>query len=120
MVAYCSSSSDVYKRQTVLDDLGLIPALQSFIKDFTKETKIRIHFTTSAGVEQLNGTQRTVLYRVAQSALTNVHKHARASVVKVSIQKLQDAIRLEIHDNGKSFDMERVLFAKKMCIRDSS
>src|SRR5277367_5219518 len=46
-------------RPTVLDDLGLIPALQSFIKDFTKETNIRIHFTAFAGVEQLNSTQRT-------------------------------------------------------------
>jgi len=100
-------------RPTVLDDLGLIPALQSFIKDFTKETNIRIHFTAFAGVEQLNGIQRTVLYRVAQSALANVHKHAHASEVKVSIHKLQDAIRLEIHDNGKSFDIERVLFAKR-------
>jgi len=100
-------------RPTVLDDLGLIPALQSFIKDFTKETNIRIHFTAFAGVEQLNSTQRTVLYRVAQSALANVHKHAHASDVKVSIRELQGAIRLEIHDNGKSFDMERVLFAKR-------
>ena len=100
-------------RPTVLDDLGLIPALQSFIKDFTKRTNIRIHFTAFAGVEQLNSTQRTVLYRVAQSALANVHKHAHASDVKVSIRKLQGAIRLEIHDNGKSFDMERVLFAKR-------
>jgi len=100
-------------RPTVLDDLGLIPALQSFIKDFTKETKIRVHFTAVAGVEQLNSTQRTVLYRVAQSALANVHKHAHASDVKVSIQKLQDSIRMEIHDNGKSFDVERVLFAKR-------
>jgi len=100
-------------RPTVLDDLGLIPALQSFIKDFTKRTSIRIHFTAFDGVEQLNSTQRTVLYRVAQSALANVHKHAHASHVKVSIRKLQGAIRLEIHDNGKSFDMERVLFAKR-------
>jgi len=100
-------------RPTVLDDLGLIPALQSYIKDFTQRTKIRIHFTSVAGVEQLNNTQRTVLYRVAQSALTNVHKHAKATDVKVSIRKLQGTIRLEIHDNGKSFEMERVLFAKK-------
>jgi signal transduction histidine kinase len=100
-------------RPTMLDNLGLIPALQSFIKDFTKRTNIRVHFTAFAGVEQLNSTQRTVLYRVAQSALANVDKHAHASDVKVSIHKLQDAIRLEIHDNGKSFDMERVLFAKR-------
>jgi PAS domain S-box-containing protein len=100
-------------RPTVLDDLGLIPALQSFIKDFTKRTNIRIHFTAFAGVEQLNSTQRTVLYRVAQSALANVDKHARARDVKVSIRKLEGVIRLEIHDNGKSFDVERVMFAKR-------
>ena len=100
-------------RPTVLDDLGLIPALESFIKDFTKRTKIRIRFTAFAGVEQLSSTQRTVLYRVAQSALANVHKHARANEAEVSIRKLQGSIRLEIHDNGKSFEMERVLFAKR-------
>jgi signal transduction histidine kinase len=100
-------------RPTMLDDLGLIPALQAFIKDFTKRTKIRIHFTAFAGVEQLNSDKRTVLYRVAQSALSNVQKHAETSKVKVSIRKLQGSIRLEIHDNGKSFEVERVMFAKR-------
>jgi PAS domain S-box-containing protein len=100
-------------RPTVLDDLGLIPALQSFIKDFTKRTKIRVQFKAFAGVEQLNSAQRTVLYRVAQSALANVHNHAKASEVKVSMSKLKNAIRLEIHDNGKSFNVENVLFAKR-------
>lgn len=100
-------------RPTVLDDLGLIPALQSFIKDFAKRTNIRIKFTAFDGVELLSDTQRIVLYRVAQSALANVHKHANASEAKVSIRKLQASIRMEIHDNGKSFDMERVLFAKR-------
>jgi len=100
-------------RPTMLDNLGLIPALQSFIKDFTKRTNIRVHFTALAGVEQLNSTQRTVLYRVTQSALANVHKHAHASKAEVNIRKLQGGLRLEIHDNGKSFDVERVLFAKR-------
>lgn len=100
-------------RPTVLDDLGLIPALQSFIKDFTKRTKIRVHFAASAGVEQLTGSQRTVLYRVAQSALSNVDRHAQASNVKISIRKLDGAIRMEIHDDGKSFEAARVLLAKK-------
>jgi PAS domain S-box-containing protein len=100
-------------RPTMLDDLGLIPALQAFIKDFSKRTKIRIHFTAFAGVEQLNSDQRTVLYRVVQSALSNVQKHAEASKVKVSIRKLRGSISLEIHDNGKSFKVERVLYAKR-------
>jgi len=100
-------------RPTVLDDLGLIPALQSFIKDFTRRTRIVTRFKAFTEVEQLNSTQRTVLYRVAQSALSNVERHACASNVKVSIRKLQGSIRLEIHDDGKSFETERVLLAKR-------
>jgi len=100
-------------RPTVLDDLGLIPALESYIKDFTKRTRIGVHFKANLGVEELDGNQRTVLYRVTQSALTNIHKHAKATAVKVSIRKLSHTIRLEIHDNGKSFDVERVLFAQR-------
>jgi two-component system, NarL family, sensor histidine kinase DegS len=102
-------------RPTVLDDLGLIPALHSYMKDFTKRTGVHIHFTafTPGLIEQLNSNQRTVLYRVTQSALANVAQHAQASQVKVSIRKLQDTVRMEIHDNGKSFEVERVLFAKR-------
>ena len=100
-------------RPTVLDDLGLIPALQSFIKEFMKRTKIRVQFEACAEVEQLNGTERTVLYCVAQSALANVDKHAQARNVNISIRKLEDAISLEIHDDGKSFEVERVLLATR-------
>jgi len=100
-------------RPTVLDDLGLIPALQSFIKEFTKRTKIRVQFTALTELEQLSSTQRTVLYRVAQSALTNVEKHADASNITVSIRKNEETVNLEIHDDGKSFEVERVLLATR-------
>jgi signal transduction histidine kinase len=100
-------------RPTLLDDLGLIPALHSYMKDFTKRTGVHIRFAASAGLERLDSTGRTVLYRVAQSALTNVAQHAQASQVRVSIHKLRDTIRMEVHDNGRSFEVERVLFAKR-------
>jgi signal transduction histidine kinase len=101
-------------RPTVLDDLGLIPALHSFMKGFTKRTGIHIRFTTFASgrIEQLDTVTRTVLYRVAQEALINVGRHAHASRVDVSIQKLPRAIGLSIQDNGKSFQVQRVLHAK--------
>jgi signal transduction histidine kinase len=100
-------------RPTVLDDLGIIPALHSYMKDFTKRTGIHIQFTAFAGMEQLNSTQRTVLFRVAQAALANVAQHAHATRIKVTIKKLSGAICMEINDNGKSFEVERVLFAKR-------
>ena len=102
-------------RPTTLDDLGLVPALHAFMREFTKRTGIRIHFTTftPGRIKQLNNATRTVFYRVAQEALTNVARHAKASLVEVSLQKLPGAICLKIKDNGKSFRVRHVLHPKR-------
>jgi signal transduction histidine kinase len=100
-------------RPTVLDDLGLIPALHTFMKSFRKQTGIRVSLAAFAEVEQVNGDKRTVLYRVAQEALTNVARHAQASQAEVKIQKLNGAICMKIIDNGKGFQDQHVLHGKK-------
>jgi signal transduction histidine kinase len=102
-------------RPTVLDDLGLIPALHSYMKGFTRRTGIHIHFRTfsSSRIEQLNNTTRTVFYRVAQEALTNVARHAHASRVEVNFEKHPNAICLKIKDDGKSFQAQRVMHSKR-------
>ena len=100
-------------RPAVLDDLGLIPALHTFMKDFTARTGVHTHLTAFAGVEQLDTARRTVLYRVAQEALTNVSRHARASRVEVTLQKLADGIGMKISDDGKSFSVEQTLRANR-------
>lgn len=99
-------------RPAVLDDLGLIPALHSFVRLFSRRTRIHVHLKVFAGVEELDGNLRTILYRVAQEALTNVSRHAHATRVQVSIQKLPHGICMKIHDNGQSFEVERVLNAR--------
>jgi signal transduction histidine kinase len=99
-------------RPTVLDDLGLIPALHSFMRQFSKRTRIRVHLKTYAAVEQLDIAKRTVFFRVAQEALNNVARHAHASRVEVSIQKFRDRVRMKIIDDGKSFNVERVMRRK--------
>jgi signal transduction histidine kinase len=86
-----------------LDDLGLIPALRSYAKSFAERTGLRVHFTAGAGVERLGADEKIVLYRAAQEGLTNVARHAQATQVKVRLRNYRDGIRLEIHDNGKSF-----------------
>jgi signal transduction histidine kinase len=96
-------------RPPLLDDLGIIPALKAHMKAFTKQTRIPICFTASPVVERLDMDRRTVFYRVAQEAFTNIAKHARANLVNVSIQKAKGLVRMEIHDNGRSFDANRVL-----------
>lgn len=100
-------------RPTVLDDLGLIPALHTFMKSFKEQTGIQVSLSAFAAVEQINGDKRTVLYRVAQEALTNVARHSQASHAEVKIQKLNDVVCMKIKDNGKGFQEERVLRAKR-------
>jgi signal transduction histidine kinase len=100
-------------RPVVLDDLGLIPALHAFLKCFAKETGIPIHLTAFAAVETLSSAKRTVLYRVAQEALSNVARHAHASRVNVDIHKIQDAACMAIQDDGRSFQVDRVLQSRR-------
>jgi signal transduction histidine kinase len=95
-------------RPAVLDDLGLIPALHSFVKLFSKRTHLRIHLQAFAGIEQLDIAKRTVLFRVAQEALTNVDRHAQATEVEIKLHKLPAAMGMNIHDNGKSFNVESI------------
>lgn len=98
-------------RPAVLDDLGLIPALHAYSKALAARKKIRIQLTAFAGVEALGIAQRTVLYRVALEALTNVVRHAHATHVKVTISRLPGLVRMEINDDGKSFAVEKTLQA---------
>jgi len=100
-------------RPSVLDDLGLIPALQSFMAGYMKDTGIRVKLTAFAGIEQADGTTRTVLYRIAQEALTNVARHAQASQADLSIQNPDGGICMEITDNGCGFAVEGKGSAKK-------
>ena len=98
-------------RPAVLDDLGLIPALQSFMKLFTARTGVRTHLAVFQGVEKIHAAKRTVLYRVAQEALTNVSRHAKASRVDVTIRREPKFILMEIKDDGKALQAQRALLA---------
>jgi signal transduction histidine kinase len=100
-------------RPTVLDDLGLIPALKSFIKDFISNTGVRVSLKVSAKIEQSNATIRTALYRVAQEALNNVARHAKSSLAVVTVSCLDGLIYMEITDNGQGFKVDGTPDAKK-------
>jgi signal transduction histidine kinase len=98
-------------RPAVLDDLGLIPALHAYCKNLAVGKKLKIKLTLFSGVEALGGAARTVLFRVAQEALTNVVRHAEASRVTLDISPVPGAIRMEITDNGRAFPVSRALLA---------
>jgi len=99
-------------RPAVLDDFGLMPALEAYIVRLTARTKLKVQVTGGPVVETLDPAQRTVLFRVAQEALTNVTRHARATRVTLRISQVAELIRMEIGDNGRSFDVERIMRSK--------
>ena len=99
-------------RPAVLDDLGLIPALQASCRRSAAGKHLKIRITAFSGVEALDSARKTALYRVAQAALTNVVRHARATAVKVVISKESAAIRMEISDNGRSFQVKKALLTE--------
>lgn len=90
-------------RPSMLDDLGLIPALGACLEEFKNRTGIRVRFTAYPGVEQLNGVSRMTIFRVAQSALSNIEQHAKASRVTVRIHQRPKAACMEIVDDGIGF-----------------
>jgi signal transduction histidine kinase len=100
-------------RPAVLDDIGLIPALHTFLKGFKEQTGIRVSLSAFAAVEEENGDHRIVFYRVAQEALMNVARHAQATQVDVSIQKVDGSVCMKITDNGKGLPPESILRGKK-------
>ena len=94
-------------RPTVLDDVGLIPALEAHLKCFMEETGVRVALKVTAGIEARIGTRRTTLFRIAQEALTNVARHAKASTVTIAIESLPDGtVRMEITDDGRGFEAD--------------
>jgi len=100
-------------RPTMLDDLGLIPALQTFMKSFNEDTGVRASLKAFGGIEQATDAVRTVLYRVAQEALTNVARHAKASQAEVTIRCIDGCVHMAITDNGHGFNVDGKSSAKK-------
>lgn len=93
-------------RPAVLDDVGLVPALHTYMKDFKKETGLQVSLSAFAALEHVNADTRIVLYRIAQESLTNVARHAQATRVEVNIQKLDGAVCMKIKDNGRGMAAE--------------
>jgi len=79
------------------------------MKDFTARTGVHTHIKVFAGVEKLDMARRTVFFRVAQEALTNVARHAKASRAEVHIRQLPAGISMTIKDDGQSFRVDRTL-----------
>jgi len=99
-------------RPAMLDELGLLPALRSYLKGLATRTGLRVHFRGNPLAEKLKADRKVVLFRVAQECLTNVCKHAQASQVQVVIRKSGDGICMEVVDDGRSFKADPISLAR--------
>jgi signal transduction histidine kinase len=90
-------------RPGVLDDLGLVDALEWYASDFEKRTKITCFFAHDP-IPEIGDTIATAAYRITQEALTNVARHSGANRVDVKLFYQNNFLRLSVKDNGSGFD----------------
>jgi signal transduction histidine kinase len=95
-------------RPSMLDDFGLVPALNWQAKEAAKRTGLRVQVTAGELAENLPEEHKTCIYRIVQEALNNVAHHAQASTVHVVLQGRPFAISLSVQDDGTGFDARRV------------
>ena len=94
-------------RPSMLDDLGLVPALNWQAREITRRTGLKVKLVAKEIAEDLPDQLRTCVFRIVQEALQNCVKHARASQVQVSVHQDEQGLSLSIDDDGLGFDVTR-------------
>ena len=93
-------------RPVILDDLGLVPAIEGLLHELSQRTGVVIGLDAGSGELDFYEPLATSLYRIIQEALTNVARHAEATEVRVTIRQVDDDLILQVRDNGRGFDLE--------------
>jgi signal transduction histidine kinase len=101
-------------RPSVLDDLGLVAAMQRHVKDWAKSFGLKVDFQIAGLDRRLSPQVETTVYRVVQEALTNVARHAEAQNVSVLLEYRDDFVVCIVEDDGRGFDAGKVLQANDM------
>jgi PAS domain S-box-containing protein len=96
-------------RPSVLDDFGLEAALRWYVDRLAKRTGLQAHFTAESALLDVPSAVRSACYRLAQEALTNVVRHARAGEVWVHFHEGEGEVRLEVRDDGVGFEVADAL-----------
>jgi signal transduction histidine kinase len=94
----------LHLRPPMLDDLGLPSALRWFTESQARQAKLHAEFWASPLPHRLDPAIETACFRIAQEAITNVIRHARAQEFAVSMQCEDDTLHLTIHDDGVGFE----------------
>jgi signal transduction histidine kinase len=96
-------------RPTMLDDLGLLPALLWHFERYTAQTQVQVRFEHHGLDRRFPQEVETAAYRIVQEALTNVARHARTDEARVRIWHDHELLSLQVEDAGVGFDTEHYL-----------
>jgi two-component system, NarL family, sensor histidine kinase DevS len=91
-------------RPKVLDDFGLVPALERLTETFAEQTGIVVRFESGLGAERLPAEVETALYRIVQESLTNIVKHAHARTISIALTRKPGTVAVVVEDDGQGFD----------------
>jgi signal transduction histidine kinase len=95
-------------RSGVLDQLGLIAALEAMVDEINARHQIQIKFDVTGHERRLNNEEELALFRIAQEALNNVRKHSQATHATLSIKYRKKGVRLAVADNGRGFRLSEI------------
>jgi signal transduction histidine kinase len=91
----------------MLDDLGLVPALRWQAREMARRTGVKVKVAADDLSEDLPDEYRTCIYRVAQEALNNSARHAKAKTARVTVRQEAGRIAVSVQDDGVGFDTRR-------------
>ena len=95
-------------RPPLLDEAGLVPALEDYLQALAKRFDLRIQFEAAPGVANVPPGLNTTVFRVVQEAVSNVLRHADATTIRVVLRDESDVLHIVIEDDGVGFDPEVV------------
>jgi signal transduction histidine kinase len=94
-------------RPSMLDDLGLIPALRWQAREASKRTGLDVSVSTDLAFDDLPDEYKTCIYRVVQEALHNCSRHSHARTVQIRVQEKAGGLSLSVQDDGQGFDVRQ-------------
>ena len=91
----------------LLDEVGLMAALQSYVEGFSERSKITVDFEIASDFPRLPLDTETAIFRIVQESLANIHRHSESSLASIRISRSEDYVSLEVEDHGRGISPEK-------------
>lgn len=95
-------------RPSMLDDFGLVPALNWYAREMTKRTGLNVVLSADDAADDLPDDHKTCIYRLVQEAVNNAARHASARTIEVDVKRGDDLVRFRVRDDGSGFETRSV------------